>query len=588
MADLETKKKLRDALKGIEKAKKSISEEEESNLEATKLAVSTQTLAEMEDMKIEMSTLKDTIVESNKNTVEAIKDINVDVFPEAPVVPEANVNVTMPEMPKIEVPEPKVTVNVPDVIVPPINVPEPKVTVNVEKPDAPIVNVPDFPEQMSVDVMNDRGNPIPMTPVDLDGKPMDFGGTATGGARIVKSSLLNIDGEKINPATEEKQDTLIANTAQGTTSTDNTTTTPLASGATYIGTGEQNDLPQVGVYCFSDTAGTLFFDWSVDGTNWHRFPTAGFTVEANIPEFHTAVKLGRYFRVEFLNSASVQSTFRLTTYFGSNFLPSNSPINSAFKSDADATLVRTSSDYLLDVARNFVGGHKGIHKFGNNPAIGASSTEDIIFQGTIEWLQAATTVRIKSGGNTNDTAAGSGAQQVIIEGLDEDWNEASETLATNGSSASSATTTTFIRINRAYVGNVGTYSGSNTGSIVIENSAGGTDLMTIEADRGQTQSSAYTIPAGKTGYLTRLQVDSATAKASDVRFFQRRNADDVTTPFTGKRLIQAMVGITGTSVIKFDAYPSYPARTDIWATGTTASGGAGQVGVDYDLILVDD
>jgi len=68
-------------------------------------------------------------------------------------------------------------------------------------------------------------------------------------------------------------------------STDNTTTSTLSASATYTGTGELINSPQVGVYCFSDTAGTIFFDWSVNGSDWHAFPTAGFAVSANIPEF---------------------------------------------------------------------------------------------------------------------------------------------------------------------------------------------------------------------------------------------------------------------------------------------------------------
>ena len=82
-----------------------------------------------------------------------------------------------------------------------------------------------------------------------------------------------------------------------TQSTVNTTTTPLGAGATFTGTAEQNNSPNVGVSCFSDTDGTLYFDFSVDGTNWRTFPPTGFAVIANIHEFHTAVKLGRYFRI---------------------------------------------------------------------------------------------------------------------------------------------------------------------------------------------------------------------------------------------------------------------------------------------------
>ena len=368
----------------------------------------------------------------------------------------------------------------------------------------------------------------------------------------------------------------------------NTTTTPLTGAATYTGTGELNDYPQVGVFSFADVAGTLYFDWSVDGTNWHAFPTAGFACSASIPEFHTAVKLGRYFRARYINGSSAQSTFRLTSYFGDNFLPSNSPVNQSIGVDNDAVVVRPASNQLLDVARGFIGGQSGVSKFGANPNVSASSTEDIIYTGVINLLQAATTVRIKAGGDSNDDSSGTGARAITVEGLDENWAVATENITTNGASASTATTTTFTRVFRAYVTDVGTYGVANTGNVVIENGSGGTDLVTIEAGLGQTQTSAYTVPAGKTAYLIRMRVGSTSAKASDISFWQRRNADDVTVPFTGKRLIRKFLGVTGSRSVDFQSYPSFPAKTDLWGTVTTGSGAAGSVEIAYDLILVDD
>lgn len=94
-------------------------------------------------------------------------------------------------------------------------------------------------------------------------------------------------------------------------------------------------------------------------------------------------------------------------------------------------------------------------------------------------------MRIKAGGNAADTAAGAGAREVTLIGLDASGNVVTEAIATNGISASSATTNSFIRLYRAYVSASGTYAtaaaGSHTAAIVIENSAGGTDWLTIDA-----------------------------------------------------------------------------------------------------------
>ena len=129
-------------------------------------------------------------------------------------------------------------------------------------------------------------------------------------------------------------------TAAGVQSTTNTTTTPLSSGATFTGTAENNNHPDVMVSCFSDTDGTLYFDFSVNGTDWRTFPTAGFQVTANIHEFHTAVKGPRQFRARFVNSATGQTTFQLYTYYG-HFRQGNAPINLSISEDADALVVKS-------------------------------------------------------------------------------------------------------------------------------------------------------------------------------------------------------------------------------------------------------
>jgi hypothetical protein len=78
----------------------------------------------------------------------------------------------------------------------------------------------------------------------------------------------------------------------GVQSSTNNSTTPLNAGATFTGTAELNSYSDVQVSCITDQNGTLYFDFSVDGTNWNTFPTSGFTVAAGIHEIHNAVEAG--------------------------------------------------------------------------------------------------------------------------------------------------------------------------------------------------------------------------------------------------------------------------------------------------------
>jgi hypothetical protein len=127
----------------------------------------------------------------------------------------------------------------------------------------------------------------------------------------------------------------------GALSSTNNSTTPLNAGATFTGTAEQNAYPDVYVSCITDQAGTLFFDFSNDGTNWNVFPPAGFTLTANVHEAHKALKAGRYFRIRVTNtSGSNQTYLRVYTYFGS-FDQLTSPLNFAPNNDTDAITTKS-------------------------------------------------------------------------------------------------------------------------------------------------------------------------------------------------------------------------------------------------------
>lgn len=141
---------------------------------------------------------------------------------------------------------------------------------------------------------------------------------------------------------------VVVDAPKGLTSTGNSSTTPLSGGATYTGTAEQNYFPDVMASCYADVAGTLYFDFSIDGTNWRTFPTSGFTVSAGIHEFHTAVKGPRYFRARYVNGGSAQATFQLKVYYGSFRQPS-APVGTTIASDADALVTKSIISGVGDV-----------------------------------------------------------------------------------------------------------------------------------------------------------------------------------------------------------------------------------------------
>lgn len=246
-------------------------------------------------------------------------------------------------------------------------------------------------------------------------------------------------------------------------------------------------------------------------------------------------------------------------------------------------------DYLIEVARGNVNGHSLVHKFGRNDAIPNGTWAFVSQLGHTAWpLAAATTVRVKAGGDVADTAAGNGAREITIQGIDSTGVESSEAVATAGALVSAATTTSFWRVHRAWVSAVGAYGVGNTDDVVIENSGGGTDLLQITDDEGQSQFAGYTIPIGKMAYLLSVHITVDAGKAADIRIFTRDDITDTIAPMASKRLKLFFDGVLGDMVYKpLSPELSLNALTDIWVEAR-GGGVISQVSADFELLMVDD
>jgi len=249
-------------------------------------------------------------------------------------------------------------------------------------------------------------------------------------------------------------------------------------------------------------------------------------------------------------------------------------------------------DFWLELQRSAVGGYSELTKFGRNPSVGTSFetiTKGAVYQ--TPQVGAATALRVKAG-DANDTAAGSGAQEITLIGLDETGAEVTETLATAGASASAATSATFMRLYRAYTSASGTYAttatGSHTADVVIENSAGGTDWLTIDSTsyaRGQSEVGAYTVPLGKTAYVVAVYVNVDSNKTADIIMFKRENILQTSAPYKCMRIQLQLGGVAGEGAISPKSYHGpYPQSTDIIFMAKAAT--SAEVDVNFKIILV--
>lgn len=251
------------------------------------------------------------------------------------------------------------------------------------------------------------------------------------------------------------------------------------------------------------------------------------------------------------------------------------------------------SDSPLRIARGLLTNALVVHKFGRADV--ATSYIPIAIGGVYRTPQVsgATALRVKAG-NVNDTAAGSGAQEITLEGLDETGTTITVKVATNGISAGAATAETFIRLYRAFVSKSGTYasqsSGSHSADIVIENAAGTEDWLTINSTgfpAAQSEVAVFSIPAGQEAYVSNVSINVDSNKSASILFFTRSGILQTAAPYEAMRVNINFEGISGGSFLDFNVpYGPYPELTDIGFMGKVASG-TGLVSIDYEIVCFD-
>lgn len=148
------------------------------------------------------------------------------------------------------------------------------------------------------------------------------------------------------------------------------------------------------------------------------------------------------------------------------------------------------------------------YKFGYNSAI-STAYEDVWSPGgTLSLLSAADTMNVSSASadDKGTPTAGTGARTIRLVGVDGSYNVITEDVTLNGQTAV-ATTSSFLRVYRAYVLTAGT-GGVNAGAITIEDDGGSTTQCSIPAGYGQSEMAIYTIRAGYYGVITDFSFSS--------------------------------------------------------------------------------
>ena len=240
------------------------------------------------------------------------------------------------------------------------------------------------------------------------------------------------------------------------------------------------------------------------------------------------------------------------------------------------------TDNNLLVAMGCYDGVTAINKFGRNTAV-ASGVEEEIWDGSAAYSFPATAL-ITSISQTTDQTALRG-ESVEIQGLDANYALVTQTAVLDGTLSTTVVTLTtpLIRVFRAKI-----QSSVVADSTVRIHNAGETqDYAVISVGNQQTEMAIYTVPAGKTAYLTNYwghhnPATGATFTSNPIRLWKKDNVNGYA------KQIEHIVGVPEDAGFQhmFAPYIRIGAQFDIFITSQPAGAGA-DISAGFDLIVVD-
>ena len=182
----------------------------------------------------------------------------------------------------------------------------------------------------------------------------------------------------------------------------------------------------------------------------------------------------------------------------------------------------------IQLADGDIDGVSHIEKFGMNTDV--DSDKETVWDGggIYTYIETAETLTVTSD-DPADNPTGTGVRNVEIQGMNQAGEVVVETV-----DVGATTVAAFKRVFRAKAVSVGT-SGGNEGTISITSDDTSTVLAIIGIDgtgsnaagRGQTFMALYTIPAGKTGYITQWTVGAGKQNTDAIAMLMTRDPNAV-------------------------------------------------------------
>ena len=237
--------------------------------------------------------------------------------------------------------------------------------------------------------------------------------------------------------------------------------------------------------------------------------------------------------------------------------------------------VGSNKPFYLEVQQGLIPGYQFNHKFGAAPSMAAGTATVWDIDDTLyPWdaLGTGSVINVERNDGDDDGFI------VTVQGLDENYDFAEEDITITG--ANQVGSQLFTRVNRAFISDSGT---TNEGNIDIEaGAAGGTTVARITAGYGQTLMAVYTIPAGKTAYLTHMSCtgSSDTDASGSIR---KRNFEE--SAFRIQHAFELQLR-GGQYIYEFGAPLVFAEKTDIEVRIVNRSNNK-RITAAFDILMVD-
>lgn len=224
-----------------------------------------------------------------------------------------------------------------------------------------------------------------------------------------------------------------------------------------------------------------------------------------------------------------------------------------------------SVPYGYDVAEGNIANHTPFFKTGFNGDVDATEEDMWGVGGKYVFPLAAQGMEVYSTDNTNDKAGGTGALTVKIWYLTNTFVEKTEVVTVTGTTNAETVATDIYRVNAFRVMTAGA-TGAATGTISLRNKADHSTVYSqIAIGQTRARNSIYTVPVGKTLYITQLSFSVGHSSGGRYcRFTLRATYDDQAQAATTLFYPYYEIGIQDSAHNMHLDFPiMFPAGTDV-------------------------